>query len=285
MNGSETPVTVPPGAAVTVEVSGGPGLPRDWVGKYLSTALNGAHFTDWAYLNGSKTPPAVGVTSATLTFTMAAAGTYNFRLFRNNAYVVLATSPDVIVAGAPTATPPPTPTPTPGASPTILVDGGSEPITVLPGATVTVDVSGGPGLMRDWVAKYTAGAPNTAYFPDWVYLNGLRVAPTVARTSATLTFTMPSIPGTYEFRFLRNNSYVLLATSPTVRVAPQLRSRRWRAASKRMMPAATATLRLSTCPAMGTDTRPEHACTTSGGRPAPSLPTTSADGRRQSTAS
>ena len=56
-------------------------------------------FLDWFYLNNSKTAPMTGATSANLQFTAPMTpGTYNFRLFTNNTYTKLATSPTVLVA-------------------------------------------------------------------------------------------------------------------------------------------------------------------------------------------
>src|SRR6185436_19815610 len=54
----------------------------------------------------------------------------------------------------PTATPTPLPTATPTPAPGLTVNGSSSPITVLPGETVVVTVSGGPARPRDWVAKH-----------------------------------------------------------------------------------------------------------------------------------
>ena len=78
------------GGTETVTIDNGPGNARDWVGVYATGAGNTA-FIDWKYLNGLKTPPVTPVTSASLTFTMpASAGTYNFRLFSNDSYTLVA---------------------------------------------------------------------------------------------------------------------------------------------------------------------------------------------------
>ena len=37
------------------------------------------------------------------------------------------------------------------------------------------------------------------YHFDYQYLNGAKTAPPTALTSATLTFTMPTAPGSYNF--------------------------------------------------------------------------------------
>src|SRR5438270_4990192 len=101
------------------------------------------------------------------------------------------------------------------------------PTTVPARGTVTVTIANGPGNTTDWVALYPIGANAGAYL-DWQFLNGQRTAPATGLTAATLTFTMPAAPGTYEFRFFPNNTFTLLATtapvtvtsSPTITVTP-----------------------------------------------------------------
>src|SRR5437899_7028236 len=106
VNGVAAPntVTVGTGNTVAVAVSGGPGNATDWIAMYASGAPNGA-FLDWFYLNGSKTAPATGVTSATVNFVMSStAGNYEFRFFANNGYTLLATSGTVIAILPPSIT-------------------------------------------------------------------------------------------------------------------------------------------------------------------------------------
>jgi glucose/arabinose dehydrogenase len=89
--------TATPGQTVTVTVANGPGKPLDWVGLYNASAANQTPIT-WVYLNGTKTAPATGMTSATLTFTMpASAGVYNFRFLAGGGYTTLATTPNVVI--------------------------------------------------------------------------------------------------------------------------------------------------------------------------------------------
>ena len=53
---------------------------------------------DWTFLNGSKTAPATGVADAEVPLTLPVTpGPYVLRLYANNTYTVLATSPTVIV--------------------------------------------------------------------------------------------------------------------------------------------------------------------------------------------
>src|SRR5205823_13131803 len=125
--------------------------------------------------NGTRTPPTVGSTSGTVTFTMpSTAGSYNVRFFANNSLTRLAVSSTITVT---TTTVPPTFTVT--------------PTTVTGGGTVTAAIANGPGNATDWIALYPSGASNTA-FVDWKYLNGLKTAPTTGLSSASVTFNMPA---------------------------------------------------------------------------------------------
>jgi hypothetical protein len=203
VNGSAAPVTVTPGATVTVQVASGPAFPWDWVAKHETTAANNVHFNDWKYLDGTQTQPEAGRGSATLTFTMPATpGAYHFRFFQNDKSVLLATSPTVTVS-----------------APVMTVNGSSTPITVAPGTVVEVNVSGGPAFPLDWVGRYVQNAPDIPH-QDWLYMDGSQVQPAVGRGSATLMFTMPKAEGNYNFRFFLNDSRDRMATSPMVTVGP-----------------------------------------------------------------
>jgi hypothetical protein len=85
--------------------------------------------------------------------------------------------------------------------------------SVITGATVTATVANGPGNRTDWVALY----PASGTYVDWKYLNGLQTAPATGVTEATVSFTMPTTPGTYTLRF--NAGATLLATSATITVS------------------------------------------------------------------
>ena len=87
------------------------------------------------------------------------------------------------------------------------------------GELVQVTVADGPGNRTDWVVLAEVGTGVTSYL-DWKYLSASRSLPPTGLTSAVLTFAMPATPGDYEFRFLANNGYTLLATSPAVAVEP-----------------------------------------------------------------
>ncbi|MFL6594945.1 MAG: fibronectin type III domain-containing protein [Chthoniobacterales bacterium] len=103
---STTQVTT--GGSVQVTVTNGSGSRFDYI------ALNdrAGSSIDYLYLNGGKAPPASGVPSATVTFTLQDPGQYTFVFASNN--LIVATSGLVNVGGAPA----PTPTPVPGATPT-----------------------------------------------------------------------------------------------------------------------------------------------------------------------
>jgi hypothetical protein len=202
VNGSSSPITVAAGSTVTVGVQNGPSNPTDWVGLYQTGAAD-TSFLNWFYLNGSKSAPTAGMTTATVPFVMSgSSGTYEFRFFQNNGYTKLATSPAVTVTGS---------------ASTLTANGSSLAISVAAGSTVTVGVQNGPRNPTDWVGLYPTGAADTSFL-NWFYLNGAKSAPAVGITTATILFVMPGSSGTYEFRFFQNNGYTKLATSPTVTV-------------------------------------------------------------------
>jgi hypothetical protein len=90
-------VVVPRGAIVEVEVTGGPGHRRDWIGLYAQGArdLDNLRFR---FLNGSTFPPRTGVRNATVRFDMPRIpGRYEFRFFASGTHRRLATSGLVIV--------------------------------------------------------------------------------------------------------------------------------------------------------------------------------------------
>src|SRR5882672_6009111 len=86
--------TVSVGGTVTVTIANAPGTPGDWAGLYDAAG----NAMQWQYLNGTQTAPAVGVSSATLTFTIPLTpGTYRIRLF-NATYTLITTSAAVVAS-------------------------------------------------------------------------------------------------------------------------------------------------------------------------------------------
>jgi subtilisin family serine protease len=82
--------------------------------------------------------------------------------------------------------------------------------SVAGGSSVTVTLTNGLGGASDWLALAATGAPNTSYL-QWTYVGS-------SVTTRTWTVTMPTTPGTYEFRLFPNNGFTRAATSPTVSV-------------------------------------------------------------------
>ncbi len=107
VNGSSNAV-VTQGAALAIAVANGPGNTTDWVGLAAAGSPD-ASYIAWDYLSGTQSPPAVGVTSATITMTGPAGnGAYEARFYPNNGYTVTARTSFTIVAETPPPPPPPT---------------------------------------------------------------------------------------------------------------------------------------------------------------------------------
>ena len=204
VNGTLPPesATAPTGSVATLDVTGGPANPADWVGIYAAGAPDGS-FLAWTYLAGSATLPATGVANASLTFTLPeSAGAYEARLFADNGYGRLTTSAPINVI----------------ATAHVTVNGVTAPAEVIvqPGEIVTVHVSGAPGNTTDWVSLAQGGSSDGSYLA-WQYLNGSNTPLVAPLTDATITFTVPTTPATYEVRLFANNGYGRLATSGPVR--------------------------------------------------------------------
>jgi hypothetical protein len=122
------------------------------------------------------------------------------RFFLNDSFTVLATSATITVA-APTVT--------------------WSATSVAPGATVSATFANGPGNSLDWVGLFATGAPPAGYLRA-AYLTGTLIPPTPGLTGATLPFTLPPTPGTYELRFFLNNSFTVLASAPITVAAPTI---------------------------------------------------------------
>ena len=193
--------TVMPRSVIAATVASGPGDASDWVGLYPTNAPD-TGYRAWRYLNGSMNLPATAVTSATLNFTAPVTpGTSDIRLFTSNGTNVrVATSPTVTVV------PPPPPTVTVSAT------------TVMPRSVIAATVASGPGDPGDWVGLYPTSALDTGYLA-WQYLNGSMNLPATAVTSATLNFTAPVTPGTYDIRlFTSNGTNIRVAISSSITV-------------------------------------------------------------------
>jgi subtilisin family serine protease len=195
--------TVVPGGTMTFAVAGGSGNARDWLGLYCPETVGDGGYLDWKYLGNSRTAPATGLTSATITFTAPTSlgVTCNARLFANDTYTRQATSTRVTVADAPTGA-----TVTPAS------------LTVAMSGTMTFTVTGGPGNVLDWVALSCPATNPDVLYSDWKYLNNSRTAPTSGLTGGTITFAAPAAATTCSARFFENNGWSKLATSAAVTV-------------------------------------------------------------------
>ena len=164
---SASPTTVVAGNAVTVTWANIPNpTAKDWIGLYQKGGTSNQSQQAWLYVSGTKNagkdvPP----TSGSVSFTIPAnldAGNYEFRLFSDDSYDLLATSNSIAVTAASptaTATPGPTNTPTATATPTdktsqpqVSVSNNDWQNTVVP--TPTGDRQANHGWFVSWIAQF-----------------------------------------------------------------------------------------------------------------------------------
>ena len=179
---SASPSSVGAGGQVTVSYSAPAGAAvTDWIGLYKVGATSGQYLA-YQYTGGKA--------SGTMSFNMpTAAGEYEFRYFIENGFTEKARS-NAVTVGSTGLT--------------------ASPSTVARGGQVTVTWAAPTGAsVRDWIALYKVGDPNTS-FGAWIYTNGA--------ATGTHTFTMPNVAGQYEFRYLLNNGYTDAMRSNTVTV-------------------------------------------------------------------
>ena len=81
------------------------------------------------------------------------------------------------------------------------------------GTSVTATLINGYGGYQDWIALASTSAANTSYV-QYIYVG-------TGVTNRTWTVTLPSTPGTYEFRLFLSNGYTRAATSPPITVHPR----------------------------------------------------------------
>lgn len=161
---------------------------NDWVGLY-AVGDGDQRYKVWKSLPSD-------ITSGTVTFT-ATVGTYEVRLFDSGAYTRVASSPQITVSSE-TAPPPEN-------------ESGYElelnETELMVGETVTVSwtAPSSDNLQNDWIGVYFSTASNGSY-KAYRY--------TDEKTSGSFSYT-PNSPGTYEFRYLKNNGYTSVGKSPT----------------------------------------------------------------------
>ncbi len=168
------PSSVSPGANFGANISNGPGNALDWVGLF-PVGGNASTRIDWFYLNGQKTAPTSGQSTATVTFRAPSApGNYDVRLYANNVATLLAASLPVAVAAAPTLT-----------INNVSVTEGNSGTT---NATFTVTLSPANASQTVTVNYATVNGVATTGNNDYAATNGsLTFSPSVA----TRTFTVP----------------------------------------------------------------------------------------------
>jgi hypothetical protein len=187
--------TVNSGDPIIVTAANGPANVFDWV-ALASEGTPDSSYLAWRYLSDSSSTPATGLSGATLHFRLPTTpGTFTFRFFTGT--TKLASSVTVTVQAPPPAA--------------LSVSA----LAVSPGDVITVTAANGPANLFDWVALASASAADSSYLA-WRYLSDTASVPATGLTGATLHFTAPMTPGTYNFRFFTGTTK--LATSATVTV-------------------------------------------------------------------
>lgn len=168
-----------PNEPILVQFFDGPGNLKDWIGLYKENAAAG-NFLFWQYLDGSQTGKAP-LTDGSTTFLkgLAEPGTYDIRLFENDAYGLLATATITVEN-----------------SPRLFV----AQSLVAPGQPISINVTNAPGNPKDWVGLFAAGAANG----NFVARRSLdAIGPTLA---GALQFDPVTNPGLYEARLFAADS-------------------------------------------------------------------------------
>ena len=101
----------------------------------------------------------------------------------------------------------------------MTVNGTAGPLTVAPGATMTVVIGNGPGDVWDYVMVAPVGAPANYWTGVFQFLNGTTTLPSSGINNATLSVPAPTTPGTYEVRFNAKGQFNRLATSGVITVS------------------------------------------------------------------
>ena len=196
---SVTNDTYAPDTPVTISYEK-PGDDRAWVGLFAPAASDRS-YEEWDYVDADEQ-------SGSITLDGLAAGTYEARFFTGGGYDRVAVSDTFTVASSEDDG---------DGDDDDGGDGGDgsgdyaltlSATEVAAGSAVTVEwnTPASADRERDWIGVYAVGASNRSY-EDWNYTN--------EAASGSLTFTLDT-PGTYEFRYLTNNSYTDVATSPSV---------------------------------------------------------------------
>ncbi|MCW5558067.1 MAG: hypothetical protein KIT22_09600, partial [Verrucomicrobiae bacterium] len=143
------------GEEITVEFSGGPGNPKDWIGVYpLDVVPGSTPSTLWNYVDDTR-DGATGLTEGVVRFPagLSFSGTWKAYLLENDGYNILAeTSFEVVEIGTP------------------LVSTSQRTYSV--GQTIVATFAYAPGNPKDWVGIYKAGqTPGEIPSTLWFYLD------------------------------------------------------------------------------------------------------------------
>lgn len=184
-----TPASIKACEMVAINYSGAPGYENDWIGMYKSGSSDNSYMTK-QYLNGNE--------NGTVTLEAPDPGSYNFRLFENDSFTKLATSnnveADAAVGNKVIAT----------------------PSHVRPGGSVTVTYWGAPPEGTGVIGMYGVNRPDKFY---------LGMMPIGSKSCGSITWQLPSDPGSYDFRMFRSEitdvgqgAYQILGQSNVVTV-------------------------------------------------------------------
>ena len=168
-----------PNKTFTVTFSGAPGNQNDWIGIFKAGAGQNSYIT-YQYLSGKK--------SGTLTFASPeTVGKYEFRMWEAEWTRQVGVSNQVSIEYPPASL-----------QPNITSQ------YIGPSKKVLVTFNNAPGYNSDWIGMFQVGAGTNSYV-SYQYLQG--------KTSGTLEFVAPEVPGQYEFRMWTNESVAHLTTS------------------------------------------------------------------------
>jgi len=187
---SATPASVNTCELITVSYAGAPGYENDWIAMYKSGSPDTSYITR-QYLDGKE--------NGTVTLSAPDPGSYDFRIFENDSYTLLATSNSVMVKTF---------------NGTKVV---ASPTHVSPGGTVTVTYWGAPSSGSGVIGMYGMNRPDK--FP--LETRGLG-----SKNCGRMTWKLPAAPGQYDFRMFYSaitqagqGAYQLLGQSDVVTVS------------------------------------------------------------------
>jgi len=201
---SASPSSCPSGTRVRVSwtTPAGANRFRDWV-ALVKVGEPVTNHGMWDFTAGRDN--ADGPATGSLTFVAPRLqGQYEWHYFPNGNYTSVASTPFTVSGTGPTPY-------SLTVSPSSVPRGGSFTVSW----TAPADVS----RMLDWIGIYVPGTGDNQFWggfagPFWQYTGG--------STSGSVTLPAPDVDGTYQFRYLANDSFMsMVASSPvTVGIAP-----------------------------------------------------------------